>query len=182
MAGLGIDPSTPFVLRHTLPASETDKYGRMVFKAGELRGWLKGFDGETPITVYAPNTTMQPPEGQVSLIKDKVQIDWSAGTIDIGDDNCPPRALAKRELEVLRLLAVNLDDVVSHKELITEIWRSNVTPKNLASLAVHIKRIRASLNPFNNHLVNVYGHGFGLYQDLDRIPVTTSSSRRQRQA
>jgi DNA-binding response OmpR family regulator len=70
--------------------------------------------------------------------------------------------LTKKEAEVLRILAVNLNNVVKREKVLTDVWGENDYFMG-RSMVVYIARLRKKLAEDKNvSIVNVHRMGFKL--------------------
>ncbi|HET9220014.1 MAG TPA: response regulator transcription factor [Terriglobia bacterium] len=85
-------------------------------------------------------------------------------------------SLTHRELEVLRLLWIHRNKVVTRDQLLRTIWGYDEMPITRA-VDHFIARLRAKIEPFPRHpryLQTVYGDGYMLVQPGPPLPATKS--------
>jgi len=130
-----------------MAAGATDVLGRP-YRRHELQAILSPFfahakarwDNEAMITVGA------------------LQVDSRAYQVRAGGTPLP---LTVREFELLRLLVLHADQVVTHDQIRREVWRARDDVASANTIAVHIGRIRAHLDDAAD-LISVRGVGYRL--------------------
>ncbi len=88
---------------------------------------------------------------------------WAAGSEAWkGTDGDMERKLSPKETELLRLLALNLNDITYREEALTSIWGRD-DYFTARSMDVFITKLRKYLKPDPNiEIVNIHGNGFRL--------------------
>lgn len=84
-------------------------------------------------------------------------------------------ALGDRALDILTVLVEHAGEVVSHKELISRVWRGLVVEPG--NLRVHIASLRKTLGETERYIANVPGQGYCFVGQITRGPSDASPAQ-----
>lgn len=86
----------------------------------------------------------------------KISIDYSAKTISLNGEKIN---FAKKEIEIIELLSLNMGQVFDKERIYEKIWGYDADG-NSNVVAEHIRRIRAKLAEESHHIQTVWGIGY----------------------
>lgn len=86
----------------------------------------------------------------------KISIDYSAKTVSLNGEKIN---FAKKEIEIIELLSINVGQVFDKERIYEKIWGYDADG-NSSVVAEHIRRIRAKLADESYHIQTLWGIGY----------------------